>query len=108
MSVLESGRYTPTFEDTRGCRAPAEGRARELRRREAGDQLGGLDWHVELGAVAHFIELDPIRVRQPLAAEAGRGRRPRQQAVLRPPHDPDRARDPLGLDPPAVSVGVLD
>src|SRR3712207_8651146 len=63
-----------------------------LFRSEVQDELRGLERHVELRAVADAVELDPVRVRQPVVEEAGGGRWPRQELVVRSPHDADRAR----------------
>ena len=66
------------------------------RRRTGGepqDQLGRLERHVELGAVADAVQLDPVGPRQPVLAEARGGRGPGQQPVLGAPGDPHRAAD---------------
>ena len=59
-------------------------------------------------AVADALELDPIGVREPVLAKAHGGRRPRQEPVLRAPHDPDRARDVLGVEARSPRGAVLD
>ena len=57
--------------------------------------------------MADAVEHDPVGVRQPLLAEARRRRRPRQQPVLGPPHDADRALDALRVEQPVeVARGV--
>ena len=74
--------------------------ARRLRRREAADQLRGLERDVELRRVADAVELDPVGVGEPLGAVADRRGRPGEELVGRAPHDPDGAGDPLGVEVP--------
>src|SRR3954451_21263342 len=56
------------------------------------DQLGGLERDLELRAVPHAVEDDPVGVRQ-LAPVARRRVRPGQQLVLGAPDDPHGAGD---------------
>ena len=83
-------------------------RLRLARRREGEDQLGGLGRHVELRAVADAVEHHPVGVRERLVPVALRRDGPRQDPVLRAPDDPDRALDPLGVEPVALDGEVLE
>ena len=58
---------------------PPRGGGRRLAR-HAQDELRGLQRDVELRAVTDAVQLDPVGVREPVAAEPRRGRRPRAAA----------------------------
>jgi hypothetical protein len=71
-------------------------------------KLRGLDRDVELRAVGDVVEHDPVSVREPLVGVARGGRRPGQQHVLGPPHDPDRAADRGGVDAPVLASRLVE
>jgi hypothetical protein len=89
---------------------PIAGRSarRSSARREAEDQLCGLDGDIELWAVADALKLDPVGVGQPVVAQSRGGGRPRQQLVVCAPHDPYRAADVLRVERPALAQRVVD
>ena len=77
-------------------------------RGEPGDELRRLERDVELRAVADAVELDPVGVREPVLPETDRRRRPRQQPVVGPPDDPQRARDVRRNERIAVAYRLPD
>src|SRR3954447_18298394 len=76
-------------------------------RGEPEDELGRLERHVELGAVADVVEHDPVGVGEPLGAVARGGGGPGEELVGGAPDDPYGAGHLLGVEVVALAERAL-